>query len=240
MARITRAAISNIAQLLLLSILVPIVIFIFKLIFSGAAGALAMELADQVPFFNMWLSLLEKFAHAAVPTAYPGTDLISDFLKTIIMAIFIKICVMVHEKAKFYGLPILATAVGVVVGMILISIISALFGGLVALLVYGGVAVIMLVGLWLLVSSVFSSLQFSFPLITYHTVLNAIGAVTASGYMAIMLVILGGYVSDLRIAISGILIGTGLMILSSVLLYIDSQMEDQEENKRKELLKRLK
>lgn len=240
MARITRAAISNIAQLLLLSILLPSVIFVFKLIFSGAAGTLAMELADQIPFFNMWLSLLEKFAHAAIPTAYPGADLISDFFKTIIMAIVIKLCVMVHEKAAFYGLPILATAVGVVVGMVLISIISALFGGFVALLVYGGVAVIMLVGMWLLLSSVFSSLCFSLPAITYHTVVSAIGAVTASGYMAIMLVILGGYVSDLRIALSGILLGTGLMILSAVLLYIDSQMEDQEEKRRKEQLKRLK
>lgn len=230
---ITRAVISNLAQILFLFFLIPVCLIIIELIVPNAAAQLAAELAGEVPFLGMWLSVIGSLLQTTVQSTYPVYDVLSDVFKTIIVAVCVKLAGAVHYKCGLYGLPILAATVGIVVAMILSSIISALFGGIVALLVYGGVVIIMLIGIWLLLSSVFSSLQFSFSLFTYHTALAAISAIAASGYVAMMALILGGYMPNFWASVVCALAGTVLMVVSSILLYIDSKMADQEEKERK-------
>lgn len=226
--RFTRAVISNIAQVVLLVIVAPFLAVIVRLIAPQSASDLAFQLADYIPFFEMWVSLLKDLFQVNISSLNPVFNILADLCKAIIIALVVKFACFVHITAELRGLPILATVLGTVVAMLLTSVIAASFGGIVTMVMYLGVIVIMLIGMKIALSSVFSSLHTSMSSAIYGAVFSGICAVCSTGYVTIMALILSGRITNPGLAVAGILLATALEILVALLMYVEAKIRDQQ------------
>lgn len=223
--------ISNVAQILLLWIVCPLVVMVIHLFSPAAADKLVLEILDKIPFVGMWLSILGNILQTNVSISYPLLDIISDLFKTIIIAIAIRFTTFTHTACGFSGAPILATVVGTVAGMILTTVIANLLGGILSLITYVGVIVVLLIGMKLALSSVFSSLRTPMHFISFYAVFDGICAVGCSGYVVILALTFGGYIQDIGLIITSSLAATLLVFVLSVLMKIKSNLEDKEKSR---------
>ena len=225
---------SNIAQIVLIFILLPFLAIIFSAVFRNNAPTaflgFIVDLIGQIPVCDIWVDILYK----------SGTGLTQgEFVEMIPVAMLralpetMLLTACVHGTNQFskdvlkqHGLPIFSTFAGIILATFLASG-AGLIKNLIAEL---GVIVIMSFGIMLMFKAllgrkgykVFGGRRLVYILI------DGVLAVIACGYVGMLLIVFLGYYSNLGEAFGAFLITTGITMLAVIVRYIASAGEDED------------
>lgn len=212
--------ISSIVQLLLIVILFPLILQILAVIIplSEAEGEdFVFSLLDSIPLFDTWVSLLKDY-FTAIPINENGIPLevllYSDeyinsafsITKVFFDAFLLALCVQganrVQDMTGMTGPHIVSTFTGVFVAIIIKILISLIDENLLGQLIYYiGLLVIILIGIFIMIKSVFRRNVIGVINVS-SAIISAISAIITTCYMTIIIMAVNGYAGDIKTRIS--------------------------------------
>ncbi len=173
--------ISNIAQILILVLILPIV-------FAIIDADTLMNFIQGVPIFDTWTGML--YNYATLDTNSLVWIYTKSFFEALIMGICVHTAIGIGNVLQAKGLPILSSFVGIIVGSIIIKLLGVTQGFQIILYI-----AIMLIGILMMVKGVFTRLKIfnvkSFLMLLIESVL----AVIMCGYVVALILFSEGAIS---------------------------------------------
>ena len=225
--------ISNIAQIILIVILLPFLAILCSVVLGKDAPATFVDflvsLIGQIPVCDIWVDILYQSSSGLTQ---------SDFIEAIPIAILrsmpetLLLTVSVHASNQFFrsilrqrGLPIFSTMLGIILSTMITSA-ARISENLIMEL---GVIVITSIGIMLALKAAFGIRGHSIfgAKRVILIIMDALLAVIACAYVSVLILAAGHYSSPGK-AIGSIVIVTGCVILAAVLRYIASFGEDDD------------
>ena len=226
--------ISNIAQIILIVILLPFLAILCSVVLGKDAPATFVDflvsLIGQIPVCDIWVDILYQSSSGLTQ---------SDFIEAIPIALLrsvpetLLLTVSVHASNQFFrsilkqrGLPIFSTMLGIVLSTIITS--AARISE--SLIMELGVIVITSIGIMLALKAAFGIRGHSIfgAKRVILIIMDALLAVIACAYVSVLILAAAGHYSSPGKAIGSIVIVTGCVILAAILRYIASFGEDDD------------
>lgn len=245
-----RYIIGSIAQLLLIVIIFPIVLQIFSFFINfenlaDKANSVVFSLIGSIPCFNTWVSMIIKYTQNinsekidVLAKLYSNNSLITSqvgILKTFFQAILAALCVKltksIHKIISINGANILSVFLGVLLSTILNYFLAKNNSVLGVLIWYGGLIIIMLVGMLFMFKSIFASLRTRRSAFLLDLIIGGISAVITSCYLTVMIFAVNGVYSSFDTILYNCLIMTIVEIINLVIGYILFLMYDLDRKK---------
>ena len=224
---------SNIAQIVLIFILLPFLAIIFSVAFKNPPTAFAdflMNLIGQIPVCDIWVDILYKSASGLTQAKF--IDMIPEaMMRAVPETMLLTVCV--HATNLFslkilrqHGLPIFSTMAGIILATFLAST-AGLIENLIAEL---GVLVIMSIGIMLMFKAVLGSQGYSVFGIkrVIYIIIDGLLAVIACAYVGMLLIVFLGAYSSPGKALGSFFIISGLTMFAAILRYFASAGEDED------------
>ncbi len=202
--------ISNVAQIILIVIFLPIICWLFGL-FMKPKDIMDMfaNLVGEIPLFNTWTSIL--YSSATFEAGNILAIYCSSFFEAVIMGICIGILNAVGKVLnKDLGIPILSAFFGVLAGCIIIKAIGITEGF--QLLLY---IIISIIGIMLMIKAVFPFTHVEVGKGICKLIIDALVAVMTCGYVVALSMFSARYIS-----LSVLLTVIALTIVALVISYI--------------------
>ena len=219
--------ISNIAQIILIVILLPFLAILCSVVLGKDAPATFVDflvsLIGQIPVCDIWVDILYQSSSGLTQ---------SDFILRSVPETLL-LTVSVHASNQFFrsilkqrGLPIFSTMLGIVLSTIITS--AARISE--SLIMELGVIVITSIGIMLALKAAFGIRGHSIfgAKRVILIIMDALLAVIACAYVSVLILAAAGHYSSPGKAIGSIVIVTGCVILAAVLRYIASFGEDDD------------
>ena len=221
--------ISNIAQIILIVILLPFLAILCSVVLGKDAPATFVDflvsLIGQIPVCDIWVDILYQSSSGLTQ---------SDFIEAIPIALLrsvpetLLLTVSVHASNQFFrsilkqrGLPIFSTMLGVVLSSVLLTF-SGVFQNVLMEL---GVILIMAIGIIIMFKAVFYVHEkgkrdretiFGFNKIFFLIIDGAMGIIISS-YVAVIVVVMLGKYKSIRAAIGTLVLVTIILIVAAML-----------------------
>lgn len=206
--------ISNIAQILILVLILPIV-------FAIIDADTLMNFIQGVPIFDTWTGIL--YNYATIDTSSLVWIYTKSFFEALIMGICVHTSIGIGNVLQAKGLPILSTFVGIIAGSIIIKLLGVTQGFQIILYI-----AIMLIGILMMVKGVFTRLKIfngkSFLMLLIESVL----AVIMCGYVVALILF-----SEGSISIAKLLFVMWASIIALVITYCVGRLVKIDEEKEK-------
>lgn len=206
--------ISNIAQILILVLILPIV-------FAIIDADTLMNFIQGVPIFDTWTGIL--YNYATIDTSSLVWIYTKSFFEALIMGICVHTAIGIGNVLQAKGLPILSTFVGIIAGSIIIKLLGVTQGFQIILYI-----AIMLIGILMMVKGVFTRLKIfngkSFLMLLIESVL----AVIMCGYVVALILF-----SEGSISIAKLLFVMWASIIALVITYCVGRLVKIDEEKEK-------
>lgn len=206
--------ISNIAQILILVLILPIV-------FAIIDADTLMNFIQGVPIFDTWTGIL--YNYATLDTSSLVWIYTKSFFEALIMGICVHAAIGIGNVLQAKGLPILSTFVGIIAGSIIIKLLGVTQGFQIILYI-----AIMLIGILMMVKGVFTRLKIfngkSFLMLLIESVL----AVIMCGYVVALILF-----SEGAISIAKLLFVMWASIIALVITYCVGRLVKIDEEKEK-------
>lgn len=161
--------ISNIAQILILVLILPIV-------FAIIDADTLMNFIQGVPIFDTWTGIL--YNYATIDTSSLVWIYTKSFFEALIMGICVHTAIGIGNVLQAKGLPILSTFVGIIAGSIVIKLLGVTQGFQIILYI-----AIMLIGIFMMVKGVFTKLKIFDIKSFLMLIIESILAVIMCGYV---------------------------------------------------------
>ena len=228
-----KKTIINIAQLILVVILLPFIAIIFSA-FSGnpasGLGTFLMSIISQMPMGEMLFDLLSTLVSgftAADAINVSITVLVSALPEAIISAIFVSACIAVTDILwrpwKFTDdnkpLPILAAFVGIILSTVFIAVLNIPDSALVTLLSELLLIVILIIGIKFLFKSIFPGTKIFLVKKILYLIIDGLYAIIMTSYVAALTVVATGGCSGIGEAGKYIAGVTGVTVVASVIVW---------------------
>lgn len=227
-----RNTISNIAQVLLVVILLPGVSLVL-----GAVGGKSSQtgffnsLFGKIPLCDIWLDMLYQHkgglsAESVLSSA--AVVILKAFPEAIISAICVYVCIQISKKLNARGLPIFATFIGIAIASVLTTL-TGLTGNVNTEIISDfGVLLIMVIGLRIMMKSAFKGMKvFSFKKVLLF-IIDGLFAVITTAYISGLLISASGADSSTREAIGRVLVLTGIEIVVAFVVGVISDLADKD------------
>lgn len=226
--------ISNIAQVLLVVILLPGVSLIL-----GAVGGKSSQtgfvnsLFGKIPLCDIWLDILYQHkgglsAESVLSSA--AVVILKAFPEAIISAICVYVCIQISKKLNARGLPIFATFVGIVIASVLTTLTGITGNVNTEVIADFGVLLVMVIGLRIMMKSVFRGMKvFSLKKVLLF-IIDGLFAVITTAYISGLLIAASGYYSSAGEIIGQILILTGIEIFVAFGVGIIGDLADKDQD----------
>ena len=206
--------ISNIAQILILVLILPIV-------FAIIDADTLMNFIQGVPIFDTWTGIL--YNYATIDTSSLVWIYTKSFFEALIMGICVHTAIGIGNVLQAKGLPILSTFVGIIAGSIIIKLLGVTQGFQIILYI-----AIMLIGILMMVKGVFTRLKIfngkSFLMLLIESVL----VVIMCGYVVALILF-----SEGSISIAKLLFVMWASIIALVITYCVGRLVKIDEEKEK-------
>ena len=231
-----RTTISNVAQIILVVLLLPAVAIIIGSV-SGANTAgnisgLLSSLVGNIPLCDIWVDILYQYqGELAVEDVLSSTLLVilKALPEALISALCVYAAVQVSEKLKSRGLPIFATFIGIAIASIITSL-TGLSGSMTTEIIIDFVVVIiMFIGLRFMLKSIFRKMNvFSLKKILLFFI-DGLLAVITTAYISGLIMEASGVYSSTGEAIRRTMILTGIEIITAVGVVVINFFADKDE-----------
>ena len=206
--------ISNIAQILILVLILPIV-------FAIIDADTLMNFIQGVPIFDTWTGIL--YNYSTIDTSSLVWIYTKSFFEALIMGICVHTAIGIGNVLQAKGLPILSTFVGIIAGSIIIKLLGVTQGFQIILYI-----AIMIIGILLMVKGVFTKLKIfngkSFLMLLIESVL----AVIMCGYVVALTLF-----SEGAISVAKLLFVMWASIIALVITYCVGRLVRIDEEKEK-------
>ena len=225
-----RTLLTNLAQILLLFPIVPIALLICEKITPASSISNLISFIGQVPLSGILADILSQYTSAITSTDIADITLwvfFKEFPTAIIAGISVHFCISIFDfiwapiKSKyksFRPLPILPGFLGVFISSLITGAIGLTQNVYTEFAIEMVVILIALFGIKLMFSSLFPKKIISFTKILIW-IIDGLFAVIISIYVASLILLLEGNLSDPARAIGACLIIAGVTIIASVLVY---------------------
>ena len=231
-----RNTISNVAQIILIVILLPIIAVLLRITSGNQGGAIGTvgiiaSLVGKIPLCDIWVDILNQF-NGGLSAETVMTSSIAVILKafpeSIITAVCVYLCVTTSIKLKTTGLPIFATYVGIVIATLITSL-TGISGNINAeILADFGVVIIMLIGLKIMFSSVFRGMKAITGKKILLFVIDGLFAVITTAYISGLLMTVQGSYATIGEAVGRVYILTGIELLAAVVVGIIGSLSEKD------------
>lgn len=231
-----RTTISNIAQIILVVLLLPAVAIIIGSV-SGAntAGNISgflSSLVGNIPLCDIWVDILYQYKGGLeVEDVLSSTLLVilKALPEALISALCVYAAVQVSKKLKSRGLPIFATFIGIAIASIITSL-TGLSGSMTTeIIIDFGVVIIMFIGLRFMLKSVFRKMNvFSLKKILLFFI-DGLFAVITTAYISGLIMAASGVYSSTGETIRKTMIITGIEIFAAVGVGVINFFADKDE-----------
>lgn len=161
--------ISNIAQILILVLILPIV-------FAIIDADTLMNFIQGVPIFDTWTGIL--YNYATIDTSSLVWIYTKSFFEALIMGICVHTAIGIGNVLQAKGLPILSTFIGIIAGSIIIKLLGVTQGFQIILYI-----AIMLIGILMMIKGVFTKLKIFDSKSFLMLIIESILAVIMCGYV---------------------------------------------------------
>ena len=161
--------ISNIAQILILVLILPIV-------FAIIDADTLMNFIQGVPIFDTWTGIL--YNYATIDTSSLVWIYTKSFFEALIMGICVHTAIGIGNVLQAKGLPILSTFIGIIAGSIIIKLLGVTQGFQIILYI-----AIMLIGILMMIKGVFTKLKVFDSKSFLMLIIESILAVIMCGYV---------------------------------------------------------
>ena len=161
--------ISNIAQILILVLILPIV-------FAIIDADTLMNFIQGVPIFDTWTGIL--YNYATIDTSSLVWIYTKSFFEALIMGICVHTAIGIGNVLQAKGLPILSTFIGIIAGSIIIKLLGVTQGFQIILYI-----AIMLIGIFMMIKGVFTKLKIFDSKSFLMLIIESILAVIMCGYV---------------------------------------------------------
>ena len=231
-----RNTVSNVAQIILIVILLPFIAILLRFISGNQGGAIGTaeiiaSLIEKIPLCDIWVDILNQLngglsAEAAMTSSI--AVILKAFPEAIITSVCVYLCVMVLKKLKATGLPIFATFVGIVIATLITSL-TGISGNINAeILADFGVIIIMLIGLRIMFSSVFREMKASTVEKILLVVMYGLFAVITTAYISELLMATQASHSTIGETVGRVYFLTGIELLAAVVLGIIGNLSERD------------
>ena len=207
--------ISNIAQILILVLVLPIV-------FAIIDADTLMNFIQGVPIFDTWTGLLYNFA--TIDTSSLVWIYTKSFFEALIMGICVHTAIGIGNVFRAKGIPILSTFVGIIAGSIIIKLLGVTQGFQIILYI-----AIMLIGILMMVKGVFTRLKIFNSKSFLMLLIESILAVIMCGYIVALI-----QFSEGAIGLAKLLFVLGASIIALVITYCVGRLVKIDEEKEKQ------
>lgn len=240
-----RNTISNVAQIILVVILLPFVAIVIRMISGVGAGGANMtgmlsSLIGNIPLCEVWMDVLYQYA-GGLTAADVATSTVLVILKALPEALISAICVhtcvriekvlktmSVPDQRKHYGLPIFSTFVGIVIATVITSLTGLTHSVTSEILMDFGAIIIMLIGFKILFRTVFRGRGIFEGKKILLFIIDGLFAVITTAYISGLLLAAKGAYASTGQAIGIIFVLTGIEIIAAVVVCWISKAVDPE------------
>ncbi len=218
-----KTTISNIAQIILVVLLLPMAAIVIGSVSGGnetanVSGFLS-SLVGNIPLCDIWVDILYQYKGGlAVEDVLSSTLLVTikALPEALITAICVYVAVQISGKLKALGLPIFATFIGIVIASIVTSLTGLSGSMLMETIIDFGVVVVMLIGLKILFKSLFRGIKvFSAKKILLFLI-DGLFAVITTAYISGLILAAAGVYSSVNQAVGRTMILTGIEVLTAI------------------------
>ena len=231
--------ISNVAQVILIVILLPFIAIICKAVLgnnapSGFVGFL-LALVGKIPLCDIWVDILPNVSSGMTQADYIDS-MAFVILRGGLEAVLLGVCV--HATNQFFskileqrGLPIFSTMLGVALSSVLLTF-SGVFQNVLMEL---GVILIMAIGIIIMFKAVFYVHEkdkgdretiFGFNRIFFLIIDGAMGIITSS-YVAVVVVMMLGKYKSFGAGMRTLVLVSIILLVTSILRMILSQWDEK-------------
>lgn len=219
-----RNTISNIAQIVLVVLLLPFVAILFGVISGTDAGAastvgLINSLIGKIPLCEIWLDVLYQYSGGL-----SAEDILSSSVLVILKALpealisaaCVYLCIQISKKLMARGLPIFATFVGIVIASVITGLTGLSNNMTTEIIADFGVSIIILIGLKIMAKSLFKGLKVLSGKKILLFVIDGLFAVITTAYISGLIMAAAGIYSSVGQAIGRVVILTGIEIAVAI------------------------
>lgn len=230
-----RTTVSNIAQIILVVLLLPAIAIIIGAISGGngnsSIGGLLSSLVGKIPLCDIWVDILYQYKGGLVVEDVLSSTamvIVKALPEALISAICVYAAVQISQKLKAIGLPIFPAFVGISVATIITSLTGLSGNMLMEIIIDFGVVIIMFIGLKIMFKSVLGGIKaFSAKKILLFFIDGLFGVVTTAYISGLILAAAGAY-STVNQALSRILMLTGIEIIAAVVVGVINYFADKD------------
>ena len=222
---------SNIAQILLVVLLLPFLAILLRIIFgndaSSAIGFLG-SLLGQIPLCGNLFEMFVQYGSGLTdPEAVRSVSsiLLRSFPEALLLTVSVHSVNQIHKVIfQAHGLPIISTGAGVLLSAILSSLIKRSPN----LIMEIGVDLVVVIGMIIALRAVFN--RSGHGIFGLHRILiiiidGILGVITCT-YVCLLLMAALGYYPDFGDALRRVLIVSGLVIVAAIIRWFISLSED--------------
>lgn len=229
----------NIAQIILLVILIPFVAIICNVISpNGTAssfGGIMLSLIGEIPLCRLLCGLLSQYVSGFAAADITNITVIV-FLKAFPEAMLVSICVHFFvqlfsrewnifklslsqsAQKRFKPLPIIPSFIGIVCATVITNLIDLFGNAFVSIIAELGVIIVMIIGIKIMFSRKLNMNIFSLKRILLFMI-DSVYAIIISTYIATIFMVALGMVNNLRTAIYIVSIVAGITIIATVIVW---------------------
>lgn len=227
----TRTAATNLAQILLIALILPVLAVLCELVFPDTATQNILSWLGNTPVIGVAFDILSQYAGFHITAEEVTSITIYTLLRAFPDAFLTSVCVHIcndiqdllwssvtSKEGSFKPFHILSTFIGVILSIIIVNVIGLTGSALTSILIELGVIVIMFIGIRLMFRSLSKSKLFSLTKILVF-VADGIFAVTISIYVAGLAFVFAGLPASFGEAARLLIILSVVSFIAAVITY---------------------
>ena len=219
--------ISNVAQIVLVVLLLPFIAVIIGLVSGSGSGAgnmsgMFFSLIGEIPLCDVWMDILYQKAGGLTPSDVANSTvlvIVKAFPEAVISAICVYVCVQAGKKIGARGVPILTTFAGIVIASIITSLTGQSNSLTAEILIDFGVIIIMLIGIRIMLRGAFGGARLLTGKKVLLLVIDGLLAVLTTAYVSVLLLAAAGVYGSIGETVGRVYLITGIEIIAVLIVW---------------------